>query len=64
VNDETLFDVLADRFARDVDRTLLERSLKRTVTERIRWLEAMQEFAEQAKKARAHEAPGSPANAD
>jgi hypothetical protein len=55
------FDVLAELFARDVDRELLERSLARTPTERIIWLEEMQEFAEAARKARADEAAGSPA---
>lgn len=47
------FDVLAELFARDVDRDLLRRSLARTPTERILWLEEMQAFAEDARKARA-----------
>jgi hypothetical protein len=54
--EQTCFDVLAELFARDVDRELLSRSLAKTVTERIQWLEQMQEFAEVARKARAHEA--------
>jgi hypothetical protein len=60
----TLFDTLAELFAKDVDRALLRRSLERSVTERIRWLEEMQEFAGQARKARTHEAPGAAARAD
>jgi hypothetical protein len=59
----TLFDRLAELFARDVDRTLLDRSLKRTVAERLRWLEETQEFAEKARRARAHEAAGAPPKA-
>jgi hypothetical protein len=57
----TCFDILAELFARDVDPTLLARSLARTPTERIQWLEDMQTFAEEARKARAHEAASSPA---
>lgn len=53
---QTVFDVLAELFARDVDRELLRRSLARTPTERIAWLEEIQTFAEEAKKARADEA--------
>ena len=52
----TCFDVLADLFARDVDRALLQRALKKTPTERLAWLQEMQAFAEQAKEARKHEA--------
>ena len=46
------FDVLSELFARDIDMELLRRAQARTPTERIRWLEGMQEFAEQARKAR------------
>jgi hypothetical protein len=60
----TLFDTLAELFARDVDPALVERSLKRSVTERIRWLEEMQDFAEKARKARADEARGAAPDAD
>jgi hypothetical protein len=56
--DRTCFDVLAELFAKDIDRELLRRSLAKTPTERIQWLEQMQEFAEQARKARADEAAG------
>jgi hypothetical protein len=59
----TCFDVLAERFARDVDRTLLARSLARTPTERIEWLEAIQAFAEDARKARARAATDAPQDA-
>jgi hypothetical protein len=58
----TLFDELAELFARDVDRTLLARSLARTVPERLRWLEEMQELAEKM-RGRADEAPGAPRQA-
>jgi hypothetical protein len=54
------FDVLAELFARDVDPTLLARGLARTPTERIDWLEDMQELAEEARKARAREAQAAP----
>ena len=50
------FDVLAELFARDVDRDLLRRSLAKTPTERILWLEEMQTFADDARKARARAA--------
>lgn len=50
----TCFDVLAELFARDVDPTLIARGLAKTPTERIQWLEEMQSFAEEARKARAH----------
>ncbi|MEM6791564.1 MAG: hypothetical protein AAF715_28865 [Myxococcota bacterium] len=53
---KTCFDILAERFAADVDRELLAKSLARTPTERIVWLEEMQAFAEAARKARADEA--------
>lgn len=46
------FDVLAELFARDVDRGLLVDSLQRTPDERIRWLEELQAFAEEARNAR------------
>jgi hypothetical protein len=53
---QTCFDILAELFARDVDRELLRRSLARTPTERIEWLEQVQAFADEARKARADEA--------
>ncbi|MEO8551335.1 MAG: hypothetical protein ABI678_15235 [Kofleriaceae bacterium] len=36
------FDVLAELFAKDVDRSLLARGLARTPTERIVWLEELE----------------------
>ena len=54
--ERTCFDILAELFARDVDRDLLERSKAKTPTERIIWLEEMQAFAEDARKARRDEA--------
>lgn len=54
--ERTTFDVLAELFARDVDIELLRRSLAMTPTERLAWLEEMQEFAEAARRARTHEA--------
>lgn len=59
-NKLTSFDRIAELFARDVDRGLLRRALARTPTERIEWLEEMQAFADEAKKARAHEATRAP----
>ena len=56
----TCFDILAELFARDVDRELLRQSLARTPTERIEWLEEMQAFADSARKAREHETSGAP----
>ena len=50
--ERTCFDILSELFARDIDVELLRRAQAKTPTERIRWLEEMQEFAEQAKKAR------------
>lgn len=50
------FDLVAEAFARDIDRELLERGLAKTPTERIIWLEEMQAFAEEARRARAHAA--------
>jgi hypothetical protein len=50
--ERTCFDILSELFAQDIDMELLRRARARTPTERIRWLEEMQEFAEQAKKAR------------
>ena len=55
--ERTCFDVLADLFERDVDVTLLRRSLAKTPDERPAWLEEMPRFAEDAKKARLDEAP-------
>ncbi|MEM9695175.1 MAG: hypothetical protein AAGA56_21715 [Myxococcota bacterium] len=52
----TCFDILAELFAKDVDRELLAKSLARTPTERIIWLEEMQAFAEAARKAQVDEA--------
>ncbi len=54
--ERTCFDILSELFARDVDRELLKRSLAKTPTERIVWLEEMQAFAESARKARSREA--------
>ena len=58
------FDILAELFARDVDKALLARSLKKTPTERIEWLEQMQAFADEAKaslqKAKSLEAQRTP----
>jgi hypothetical protein len=54
------FDVLAELFAKDVDRELLRQSLSKTPTERIQWLEEMQAFADLAKKARQDEASRTP----
>jgi hypothetical protein len=51
------FDTLAEVFARDIDLTLLRRARAKTPTERIQWLERMQELAEQARKARGDESP-------
>lgn len=56
----TCFDILSELFARDVDRDLLRRSLARTPTERIVWLEEMQAFADDARKAREDEAARAP----
>lgn len=56
--DRTCFDVLSELFARDVDVELLRRAKGKTPTERIVWLEEMQAFAEDARKARIDEAPG------
>lgn len=52
VVERSSFDTLAELFARDIDRDLLRRSMAKTPTERIRWLEEMQAFAEEARKAR------------
>jgi hypothetical protein len=49
--ERTCFDVLAALFARDVDRELLRRAQAKTPTERILWLEEMQDFADAARKA-------------
>jgi hypothetical protein len=56
----TCFDVLSEYFARDVDRELLRRSLAKTPAERIAWLEDVQAFAEDARKARTNETTGAP----
>jgi len=51
--ERTCFEVLAELFARDIDRDLLVRSLALTPTQRIEWLEQMQAFAAEARRARA-----------
>jgi hypothetical protein len=53
--ERTCFDILAELFARDVDRELLRRAREKTPTERIAWLEDMQAFAEAAAEARRHD---------
>jgi hypothetical protein len=58
--DRTCFDVLAELFARDVDRDLLRRAQALTPTERIVWLEQMQAFADDARRASRHEAERAP----
>lgn len=58
--ERTCFDVLSELFARDVDRDLLRRAQAKTPTERIIWLEEMQAFAEEARKARDDEASTAP----
>ncbi len=60
----TCFDILAELFARDIDKDLLARAAAKTPTERILWLEEMQAFAEEARKAREDEAARAPAKAD
>ncbi len=52
---ETCFDILAERFARDIDRDLVKRGLSKTPSERLAWLEEMQTFAEAARRAREKE---------
>jgi hypothetical protein len=54
----TCFETLAELFERDIDRELLRRACAKTPTERLAWLEEMQAFADQAKKAQGNEAPG------
>ena len=49
---ETCFDVLSRLFAADIDKDLLRQGAAKTPTERIVWLEEMQAFADDAKKAR------------
>lgn len=56
----TCFDVLSRLFANDVDMTLLRQAAAKTPTERILWLEDMQQFADDAKKAIADEASRAP----
>jgi hypothetical protein len=46
------FDAIAEAIAKDLDRALLKRSLARTPTERIAWLESMQALAKEARPAR------------
>jgi hypothetical protein len=50
--ERTCFDILAELFARDVDRELLRRSCAKTVTERLIWLEEMQAFGAEARATR------------
>ena len=47
----TCFDVLSELFARDLDPELVRRAKAKTPTERILWLEEMQRFADEARKA-------------
>jgi hypothetical protein len=54
--ERTCFDVLSELFERDLDRELLRRAQAKTPTERIVWLEEMQAFADEARKARSDEA--------
>ena len=56
----TSFDILIDLLAKDIDDVLFERARRKTPTERLIWLEEMQEFAEAAKKARENETPRAP----
>ena len=51
-DNRTCFDILSELFARDIDMDLLRRAKAKTPTERIVWLEQMQAFAEEAKKAK------------
>lgn len=44
-------DPVVDAFKKDIDRTLLRQNLKRTVSERLANLVALQELAEEAKRA-------------
>ena len=44
-------DPVVDAYKRHVDRTLLRQNLRRTVTERIRNLMALQRLAEEARRA-------------
>jgi hypothetical protein len=46
------FDLLAELFARDIDRELLQRSCAKTPAERLTWLEEMQAFAASIKTTR------------
>ncbi len=63
-NERTCFDILAELFERDIDLALLKRAQARTPTERIEWLEQMQAFADDARKARDSEAPRAPRQTD
>ena len=44
------FDVLAELIARDLDTALIERSRKKTFSERLEWLEDMQKLGQTAKR--------------
>jgi len=54
------FDVIAELMARDLDPELLRRARDKTPTERIIWLEEMQAFADDARKARTDAAERAP----
>ena len=49
------FDIVAELLQKDIDPVLFQRFLDKTPTERIAWLEEIQEFAEMAKEARKNE---------
>ncbi len=54
------FDILAELFAQDVDLELLRKSLAKTPTERIEWLEQMQQFGEEMREAAQNAASKAP----
>jgi hypothetical protein len=56
---DTSFDRLARLLAKDIDETLLRRHLALTPTQRLAKLMELQRFAEQARRARAHDSNGS-----
>jgi hypothetical protein len=45
------FDVIIDRYKRDIDMTLVEANLRRTVEDRIRELQRLLAFAETLRRA-------------
>lgn len=57
--ERTCFDILADLFAQDVDRALEKGAAKKTPGERLQWLEDIQAFAEEARRARQRETESS-----